>query len=146
MARSSNPFQDTEEPELSIAPLIDVAFLLLIYFLVTTTLQKQEADLSMALPGVASIESEPVKVDQMLIQVQAEGTILVNKELSESDTSSRSLPNLTDRLMRYAAAAKIAGSHPMVIIDCHEDALEQRFIDVLNVCAKAKIKNVTLTE
>jgi biopolymer transport protein ExbD len=146
MSRSSNPFEDAEDPELSIAPLIDVAFLLLIYFLVTTTLQKQEADLSLALPGMTSIESEPVKVDQMLIQVTVDGTILVNREVAESNALSRELPILTDRLKRYAASAKIAGSEAMVIIDCEGEAQQQRFVDVLNVCAKAGLKHVTLTQ
>ena len=37
--------------ELPIAPMIDVAFLLLLYFMVSATLQKQEADISFSLPG-----------------------------------------------------------------------------------------------
>jgi len=146
MPKNSDPFDSEPEPELSMAPLIDVAFLLLIFFLVTTTLQKQEADLALALPGLATIESEPVKVDQMLVQIMIDGSILVNKELVESEPGNRDLPNLTDRLTRYAAAADISGSEPMVIIDCHEEAFEQRFIDVLNACAKATIKNVSLTQ
>ncbi len=38
--------------ELQIAPLIDVVFLLLIYFMVTASLIKKEADLSFMLPTV----------------------------------------------------------------------------------------------
>ncbi|MEO0448487.1 MAG: biopolymer transporter ExbD, partial [Verrucomicrobiota bacterium] len=37
--------EQQEEPELDMSPLIDVGFLLLIYFLVATTLAKEEADL-----------------------------------------------------------------------------------------------------
>ena len=36
--------------ELQIAPLIDVVFLLLIYFMVTASLIKKEADISFILP------------------------------------------------------------------------------------------------
>ena len=36
---------------LQIAPLIDVVFLLLIYFMVTATLRKSEADIGISLPG-----------------------------------------------------------------------------------------------
>ena len=39
-----------KDPELDISSLVDVAFLLLIYFLVTSTLKKDETDLSIILP------------------------------------------------------------------------------------------------
>ena len=140
----SNPFAEEEEPELDISPLIDVAFLLLIYFLVTTTLQKSEADLSLVLPGVEQEDSREVKIDQMLVQIDAGGVVIVNEEVSDSDPNDRNLPNLTERLSRYSASAQVANTETQVIIDCDEDAVGQRFIDVLNVCAKADIANVSL--
>ncbi len=142
----SDPFGDQEEPELDISPLIDVAFLLLIYFLVTTTLQKSEADLSLTLPGIDSTDSKEVKIDQMLIQVDPAGAVIVNDEVSDSDPADRDLPNLTDRLERYAASCQIANTEPQIIIDCADEALGQRFVDVLNVCAKANIQNVSLAQ
>ncbi|MAB75257.1 MAG: biopolymer transporter ExbD [Verrucomicrobiales bacterium] len=141
---NSDPFGGEEEPELDISPLIDVAFLLLIYFLVTTTLQKSEADLSLVLPGVAQEDSREVKIDQMLVKVDQAGVVYVNEEVADTDPENRALPNLTDRLSRYAAAAEVANTETQVIIDCDQEAVGQRFIDVLNVCAKAKIKNVSL--
>ena len=146
MALQSDPFGNEPEPELDISPLIDVAFLLLIYFLVTTTLMKNEADLSLVLPGVESQDTNEVKIDQMLVRIDAGGTVLVNDEVSDSDPSDRNLPNLTDRLTRYSASAKVANTEPQIIIDCSEEALGQRFVDVLNVCAKADIANVSLAQ
>ena len=35
---------EEDKPELSISPLIDICFLLLIYFLVTTTIKQKERD------------------------------------------------------------------------------------------------------
>jgi len=140
----SNPFSNEQEPELDISPLIDVAFLLLIYFLVTTTLQKSEADLSLVLPGVTKEDSREVKIDQMLVKIDAAGVIMVNEEVSDSDPNDRGLPNLTERLSRYSASAIVANTETQVIIDCDQEAVGQRFIDVLNVCAKAEIKNVSL--
>lgn len=140
----SDPFGNEQEPELDISPLIDVAFLLLIYFLVTTTLQKSEADLSLTLPGVEKQDSREVKIDQMMVKIDASGIIMVNEEVSDSEPENRDLPNLTERLSRYSAAASVANTETQVIIDCDPEAVGQRFIDVLNVCAKADIKNVSL--
>ncbi|MEM9281343.1 MAG: biopolymer transporter ExbD [Verrucomicrobiota bacterium] len=141
---NSDPFGGEEEPELDISPLIDVAFLLLIYFLVTTTLQKSEADLSLVLPGVEQEDSREIKIDQMLVRVESTGVVMVNEEVSDTDPNDRALPNLTDRLSRYSASAEVANTETQVIIDCDPEAVGQRFIDVLNVCAKANIKNVSL--
>ncbi|MCB1065283.1 MAG: biopolymer transporter ExbD [Verrucomicrobiae bacterium] len=143
--RSSKPFAD-EEPEMNISPLIDVAFLLLIYFIVTTTLMKQEADLGLVLPGVATEQSDPVKTDQMLIKITGEGSVFVNEELVDSDPTDRTLPNLTDRLQRYAAAAANAGSEAMVVVNCADEVPEQRFIDVLNACSSNGLGNISLTQ
>lgn len=142
---SSDPFGNEQEPELDISPLIDVAFLLLIYFLVTTTLQKSEADLSLTLPGVEKQDSREVKIDQMMVKIDASGAVLVNEEVSDADPANRDLPNLTERLSRYSASASVANTETQVIIDCDPEAVGQRFIDVLNVCAKADIKNVSLS-
>ena len=143
--RSASPFANREDPELNIAPLIDVAFLLLIYFLVTTTLVKQEADLSMALPGVTRVESDPIQVDRMRIEIDAAGRILINREVVDTDSKRRDAPNLTDRLVRYAASAKIARSRPLVSVKCDGEVPEQRFVDVLNACARAGIEQVSIS-
>lgn len=143
---SSDPFGDQQEPELDISPLIDVAFLLLIYFLVTTTLQKSEADLSLTLPGIAQEDSREVKIDQMLVEINSDGVVLVNEEITDADPNDRDLPNLTERLSRYSASAQVANTETQVIIDCDEEAVGQRFVDVLNVCSKADIKNVSLAQ
>lgn len=131
---------------MDISALIDVAFLLLIYFLVTTTMLKQEADLGLALPGLASLNNQMVDVDQMVIKVNSDSSISINEEMVETNLDSRRLPILTDRLTRYAASAKVAKSEAMVIINCHNDAKEQRFVDVLNACAAAGLKNISLTD
>ncbi len=140
----SDPFGDEQEPVLDISPLIDVAFLLLIYFLVTTTLQKSEADLSLVLPGVEESDSKSVKIDQMLVAINPEGVVLVNDEVSDADPGDRVLANLTERLSRYSASAEVANTETQVIIDCDPDAVGQRFVDVLNACSKANIKHVSL--
>jgi len=42
-----------EKPEMPIAPMIDCVFLMLVYFMVTSSLERTEADLAYQLPGGA---------------------------------------------------------------------------------------------
>lgn len=143
-SRSASPFAQREDPEMNISSLIDVAFLLLIYFIVTTTLQKSEADLEMALPGVDKVESEAVQIDQMMIRIESDGGIFVNDEIVDPPGNGFTAPGVSDRLDRYANSCRLAQSEALVIVNCHPDAFQQRFVDVLNACAKAKITNITI--
>jgi len=144
----SDPFGGDPEPELNVSALIDVAFLLLAFFLVASNLTKQEADIGMALPGLESLEvgGAPVRVDQMTIYIKNDGSIVVNQEVSELDPNLRDVPDLSERLRRYAFSAKIAESDAIVIVQCDGDVPEQRFVDVLNACSRAGIRNINLTE
>ncbi|MFT6596748.1 MAG: biopolymer transport protein ExbD, partial [Akkermansiaceae bacterium] len=50
---------EEDEPALNISSLIDVCFLLLIYFIVTTQIVRKEQELSTSLPSVAPSETPP---------------------------------------------------------------------------------------
>ncbi len=144
--RSSSPFANREEPDFNVSAMIDVAFLLLIYFIVTTTVTRQEADLAMTLPGLSKVAGPSVQLDQMRIEVSNNGTISVNGEPLSSNMEEREVPLLAERLKRYSAMARIAGSDPVVVVNCAGKVPEQRFVDVLNACSKAGITNLGITQ
>ncbi|MEO0415364.1 MAG: biopolymer transporter ExbD [Verrucomicrobiota bacterium] len=135
------------DPKLDMSSLIDVSFLLLIYFIVTSTLDPKEADLGMTLPTEKGGSAEIV-LDNMQIELNHLGQVVVNQELLDLDTDSRDLPILMDRLKAYAEAAKLTNTAPIVTIAAHDDTKGQRFIDVLNAVGyeKLKIQNVTLSD
>ena len=76
-----------EELELNLTPLIDVVFLLLIFFMVSTTFQK-ESEISLQLPRATdSDESSPQ--DRIEIVISAAGRYFINEqELVKSDVAS----------------------------------------------------------
>jgi len=122
------------------SPLIDVSFLLLIYFLVTSTLEPMESDLALTLPGEPSPRSHVVDFDPMQIKVNGEGAILVEDEVLDTDVASRELPLLLDRLRTYAESARLTDNRPRVMIAADDASKGQRFIDVLNALASRGIE------
>ena len=67
-----------KKTELQITPLIDVVFLLLIYFMVTASLIKKEADLSFMLPAKVEL-TDPITLPiEVLIEVNELGDISIN--------------------------------------------------------------------
>jgi biopolymer transport protein ExbD len=141
---SSDDALTSDEPTLDISSLIDVCFLLLIYFLVTTTIQPREQDLKMTLPG-PSIDS-PISIPPLFIDLRQGGVVVVNPgdaaEIYENNTESRSLPLLKQRL------EMISGIHsvdvPRVLIRVHDEVRQQRYIDVINCFAEAGIHDIAL--
>ena len=136
-------------PELDISSLIDVTFLLLIYFLVTSAIQVRETDLGMKLPAAMPSDQQPV-IDPMFIRIDASGTISVgvgaSQQVLDSDVTVRDLPMLTAQLDMYASAARAANSTPLVQLWADSGATQQRVIDVINALASKDIQSVTFTD
>jgi len=61
----------SDDPEINLTPLLDVVFLLLIFFMVTTTFQK-EAQLKIQVPQ-ASQEPAPPPADELEVVIDARG-------------------------------------------------------------------------
>lgn len=140
---------EEDEPGLDISSLIDVCFLLLIYFLVTTTIQPREQDLKMSLPAAAPSDKVP-DLAPMFIRVDQAGAVSINtgdeKEVLDTDVKLRELDLLQERLVSYAAAARAGGKEPMVQIWAHGESMQQRVVDVLNCLATVGVKSVTFTD
>lgn len=151
MARHKKSAHEPEpDPDLDISSLIDVCFLLLIYFLVTSTITPREQDLGMALPAASPPSEEQPKIEPMFIRVDASGSIFsgvgAGQQPLDNDPNERELPLLDSQLDLYAAAALSAGSKPLVQVFVDPGAVQQRVIDVLNSLAGAGINSVTFTD
>ena len=131
-----------EKTGLQIAPLIDVVFLLLIYFMVSARLKRPEADLALALPGSVSVSTQLELPDEQIIEVHADGRIVLNNKVYASKDKN-DLAGLEHTLLRYSQAAKLSKTKAVITIAADDDAVHERVINVLNACAGAGIKNVT---
>jgi biopolymer transport protein ExbD len=151
MPRHKKSFREEEgEPELDVSSLIDVCFLLLIYFIVTSTIKPKEQDLGMALPANSPPSTEQPKIDPMFIKVDASGSIFSGtgdaQQALDTDASARDLPLLVSQLQLYSAGAKSAGDNPLVQVWVDPGTTQQRVIDVLNALASVGISSVTFTD
>lgn len=150
MARHKKSVADPDpDPDLDISSLIDVCFLLLIYFIVTSTITPREQDLGMALPANTPSSEQP-KIEPMFIKVDASGAIFTgtgpSQQALDTNANDRNLPLLLSQLQLYSAAARSAGSNPLVQIWVDPGATQQRVIDVLNALAGVGITSVTFTD
>lgn len=131
-----------EEDRYDLTPMIDVVFLLLIYFMVTTDLT-EEADMSIRLP-TPPVENTPPPdpPSEHLVDVLPSGEVRLNGATMDH-LDSRTMPELVRTLERLKRNADQAGKKTAVTIYADPASLHQRSIDVLNACAAAKIKMVS---
>ena len=118
----------------NMTPLIDVVFLLIIFFLVSSQLAKQEANVTLSLPE-ASTGSEAVNNEQrrMTLNVRADGSISIGgHEVSASQLEGR-----------LAEAVEIKGSDVEVRIRASRDLPYEEAETLMLACARQGIWNVT---
>ena len=94
--------QRSQEVAMDLTPLIDVVFLLLIFFMVSTTFTR-ESHLQVELPQASGNPAPPAEVEQIDVVISADGQYLLNdkplvnnrretlergiRELADADTS-----------------------------------------------------------
>lgn len=146
--RKTGLVAEEDEPKLDISSLIDVCFLLLIYFIVTSTINPVEKDLPMTIPSQQPSDEKP-DIEPMLISVLASGQVTVNKTEPMDTAASgkeRALPQLSSRLNEYSSMAQSGGSKPIIQIFASPECPQQQVIDVLNCIRGANINTVTFTD
>lgn len=124
--------------------MIDVVFLLLMYYLVTSTLDKQEADISFQLPGVVE-QSEPVDMpDEQIIEIDDSGQVVVNEYEYDSPVSPRFM-ELTGMLKRFKEASDANKVDALVTIAPSDGTTHQMIIKVMDACSTAGIEGVNFS-
>lgn len=132
-----------ESDEMQIAPLIDVVFLLLIFFMVTSSLQKFETDLSIQLPGRVKQSESLAMPDEQIVEILADGRVLLNNQFYDAP-DSRDMPQLTAVLRRFKQASDLANVRAMLTIQAAGRSMHERVMDVLNAAAGADIAFVSI--
>ena len=127
-----------------IAPMIDVVFVIMLFFMVMAGSVKVERELNTKLPGVA-VTSEPTDfVDEQIINIAQDGNITLNDEPFDS-AASTDLPQLKATLMRLKQASDAAKSPALITIVSDPQAKYSRTINVLDALDAVGLGNVTFT-
>jgi len=137
--------RDVQIVEMQMGPMIDMVFLLLVFFMVTAKPVKQESDISLGLPGTVAAEEAVELPDEQRIRVEDDGSIVLNDSvLAQPDDTT--LTALVSTLKRFKESADANKSDALVTLDASDGTNQQRIVDVLNACAKADIGGVTFSD
>ena len=136
----------SDQPHLGfqVAPMIDVVFVIMLFFMVMAGALQAERYLPGKLPGIPTDSKIKVPDVEIILGVSEDGAIALNEESFDPPTS-KTLPKLTATLQRLKAAADQQKDTVLVTVQAEQDARYERVVDALNAVAKAQIVNVTFT-
>ena len=126
--------QQDDQPTLNLTPMIDVVFLLIIFFMVATSFAEMERDIELELPEVASAAALTSAPKQRIVAVHADGGVVLDGE-------NLSLAELTRRL----ASARSEYPELSVVIRGDANCAFQHVAASLAACKEAKISDLGIT-
>ena len=139
------PRRKREEDELDMTPMVDVTFLLLIFFMVTASfsLQKsiemprQQTDA----PSTSTTDEDPEELDQVELQVDEFGSFLVLAAEWEKETPGK------QNLISALKESMTAGADGMrLAIRVHELAKLQALVDAMDAGTIAGFTQIEVTQ
>ncbi len=107
---------------LTLAPLIDVVFLLLIFFLVASRLSQEDRELDIPLPSAANAMPMTAEPQELLVNVDQLGTYSVNGQtVDETDLEQIILQAVTDNPLNQSviirADRRVPLQAPVTVMD-----------------------------
>jgi biopolymer transport protein ExbD len=122
----------SQNPGFQIAPMIDVIFLLLCFFVASQIFSQWETEINIKLPTASTGEIPDRLPGEIIINILADGTIVVNRQVLEQ----AALVSLLDR---------IASLFPGQAILLRADAATpyEHVIRILDMCRQADIWNIS---
>jgi len=122
-----------DDPEINLIPLIDIALLLVIFFMLSSTFM-QEGRMKIELPQASAVPTGRQKTDPLVIAVTQSGTYRVNdKELINASTDTL-----------RAAIVEMAGAKRDMEVTIRADAraTHQSVISALDVLSKLGFQRI----
>ena len=125
------PTSDGEGPQL--APMIDIFFLTLIFFMVASVYSQFERNISIVVPKAASGEDNARYPGEVIINVDKDGIFTINN----SDKTLAEVDEILKDIASYYTGQP-------VIIRCDGQAAFENYVKVFDLCKSHAIENVRI--
>ena len=128
------PNREKEQLDVNITPLIDVVFLLLIFFMVSTTFDRQ-AQLKVKLPE-ASASSEQLQTESIFLAIDAKGQYYIN---------DKQLVNTTIKTLKQALVKTMNENKEIaVILKADANTPHQAVVTAMDAAAQVGLTRLSI--
>ncbi|HEX8371608.1 MAG TPA: biopolymer transporter ExbD [Chthoniobacterales bacterium] len=115
--------------EINVTPMLDLCFVLLVIFMVTTPLLENSIDLVVPTSATASKAVEPSQVQT--ISIDKNNVLKLNNDVVDPNNLSAALREIMEKKKGIA-----------VVVRPHRELSVQKFVDVMDTLQKLKISKV----
>lgn len=128
------------DPGFQIAPMVDVVFVLLLFFMAAAGSQVIEKELNVSLPsGKAASAPDGPPPTPIMVEVRPDGhVVLNNKDFGTEKELTELRETLKGLMERY-------GGKDPVVIQPSPETRHERIIDVLNAASASGVKKLTFS-
>src|SRR5690349_14230040 len=117
--------------QFQIAPMVDIIFIFILFFMVSAGSVKVENELSIRLPGTVQQTRTVTMLDEQIVQIQENGQVILNDQAYDGP-ADKDLPQLLMTLRRFKEMADSTQTRALLTVLSAPNARYERVIDVLN--------------
>ena len=125
-----------------IAPMVDVVFVIMLFFMVLAGSVKVENSHNTKLPGTEETKDAVSTPDEIAIRIEDDGQVYLNEDPLDTP-ENKALPELARNLIDLKNSSVASKSEVLVTIYANEQAKYERVVNVLDALSQASIANVT---
>ncbi len=114
-----------------IAPMVDILLVVLVFFIVTWNFALSENELDVRVPSAAKANETQPYVGQVVINIKADGTIIVNRQ-----------PKTLTELLQLLKKLSQLYPDQAAIVRGDQGVEYKHIVEVLDICRQADIWNV----
>ena len=122
----------SERTGIQLAPMIDVVFLLLIFFIVLWNYARCETEIDISVPAAPAGENPERTIGEIVVNVKKEGQIIIE---GVEKTEEETLEMFNNIVAAYPDQA--------LILRGDKEASFDHIVKILNLCKKANIWNIS---
>jgi len=122
----------SERTGIQLAPMIDVVFLLLIFFIVLWNYARFETEIDISVPAASAGENPERTIGEIVVNVKKEGQIIIE---GVEKTEQETLEMFNNIVAAYPDQA--------LILRGDKEASFDHIVKILNLCKKANIWNIS---
>jgi biopolymer transport protein ExbD len=127
-------FRKQAEPRILgflIAPMVDILLVILVFFIVTWNFALSENELDVRVPTATKANETQPYVGQVVINIAANGTVIVNRQ-----------PKTSQELLELLKKLSQLYPDQAIIVRGDQGVEYKHIVDVLDICRQADIWNV----
>lgn len=123
-----------DDQGLNLTPMIDVVFLLLIFFMLATTFMDPERDVNLDLPKASDIGTAEEQSEELVINVMQDGTVIVGGQQLDDNG-----------LLATLRQAANKDAERQVTIRGDRMTVHENIVKCMNLCGTAGLSNLAIS-